>query len=283
MKLMGRGKDKAKDEKRKVIGKKPLHETIVSKISAGATAVALAAVLCGGCGGLNPRVKSPENMFKDKYGKVIFDKDSVESEIPELHLKKGRCNIGDFETGDLIFQSLPNNALVDTIEDLTASELSHVGMVVITEKGTYVIEALDGVSVTPIDEWISRGEELSQGVDFLLYRLSRKYPSRNKVISGAVDYAISQLGKEYDLAYELGEDKHYCSELIWYAFDKSVAGPVKLKNMPGSYKIELHEDIIRLLGEGEIPYDREIVMPVSLSKSEDFKGVYPCNDKLFFL
>jgi len=76
--------------------------------------------------------------------------------------------------GDIIFQSLPHNDLVDAIEGITHSPYSHCGVVLKDDHDVWVvIEAIGNVHETPLLGWIKRG----RCGDFTVYRLDPKYDS----------------------------------------------------------------------------------------------------------
>ena len=69
--------------------------------------------------------------------------------------------------GDFLFQSLPHDRLIDTIEESSGSPLSHCGIVKQTEGKWVVIEAIGPVKETPLSEWIAQGRDNA----FVAYRL----------------------------------------------------------------------------------------------------------------
>lgn len=267
----------AKEKKPLVMAaEKEARVTVPKKagILAGIVLAGAVAVACFGCGS------------RILYNAPVVP--NVGQEMLNDYAERGRCKeLQGFKTGDVILQSLRNydgskfpNPLVELIEDLSGSELSHAGIVAVTENGVFVVEAYGKVKVTPIDEWVNRGESLSKGenLNFLLYRLRGEYGQ--EVILKAMDYVRRQIGKDYDYGYELGENEQYCSEIIWHAFLEAgikLSEPVRLEDMAGGQEaIERHAELIKRLGEGRIPYERKIVPPVDLTTSPQLQQVYPC-------
>jgi Permuted papain-like amidase enzyme, YaeF/YiiX, C92 family len=79
-----------------------------------------------------------------------------------------------FQEGDILFQSLPHNSLVDTIEGSTHSPFSHCGIVHQTSRGWVVIEAIGPVKETLLTRWTAQGRDGRYSV----YRLRENYRAR---------------------------------------------------------------------------------------------------------
>src|SRR4051794_25660454 len=60
-------------------------------------------------------------------------------------------------SGDIVLQA-SQSGMSETIQRATASPYSHVGIVEVTPKGAFVIEAIDPVSRTPFERWRARGQ-----------------------------------------------------------------------------------------------------------------------------
>ena len=96
------------------------------------------------------------------------------------------------EVGDIIFQSLPRNAVVDAIEGATGSPYSHCGIVVRNRTGLHVLEALGTVHETPLKLWVGRG----RGRAFDVFRFKPVY--RN-CIPEFIEAAQKYRGRPYDI------------------------------------------------------------------------------------
>jgi hypothetical protein len=169
--------------------------------------------------------------------------------------------------GDVVFQSLPHNPLVDAIEGVSNSQMSHCGIVVKNEGMWFVIEALGEVHATPLEEWSERGRDQW----FAAYRFKPEY---QKMVPEIVKAAESFSGRPYDFHYSFDDEAIYCSELVFKAFQK-VAGrglgqPRRLEDL----NWRPHEDFIRSLEGGGLPMDREIITPVDLSRAPELVKVH---------
>ena len=169
--------------------------------------------------------------------------------------------------GDLVFQSLPHNPVIDAIEGCTNSPYSHCGIVVRRAKGWFVLEAIGPVQEKPLNRWIVQGRERR----FAVHRLK---PEFRKHIPAFIAASAKFMGKPYDIQYELDDDKIYCSELIykgWLAATKESLGVlVKL----GDLNWKPHEMVIRQIAHG-LPLDRLMITPRDLAAAKQLDVVLP--------
>jgi hypothetical protein len=161
--------------------------------------------------------------------------------------------------GDIVFQSLPHNELVDTIEGVTNSPYSHCGIVT-QENGTwYVLEALVTVKMTPLKSWAIRGRD----AQFEVYRIRDINEDKAKLITTA---AKTYLGRKYDARYKLDNDDIYCSELIYLAAKDAAGINIgKLERLGDLNWTPYEKSIVHFEG-GPVPMDRLMVTPLSLTK-----------------
>jgi len=166
--------------------------------------------------------------------------------------------------GDLVFQSLPHNEVIDAIEGASGSPFSHCGIVVYVDGDWKVLEAVRPVKETPLAEWIAQGRERKLAVHRLKPKFRMHIP---KMIEGARRF----LGKPYDIQYELDDAKIYCSELIYkgwlYTTNEPLGKIVKLRDL----RWQPHESIIRRIAGG-LPLDRPMITPRDLAAASE---LYP--------
>lgn len=172
----------------------------------------------------------------------------------------------DFQDGDILLQHIPSQ-LCSVIADITESQYSHCGMIVYRGGRPYVLEAIGPVRYTSISTWLSRG---ARG---RFTQLRPKNLSKAQ-IAAAIKEAQQFLGRPYDIQYELDDEKIYCSELTYKAYLKGCGTEIGEKELLKSMKWKQHEDFIRYLAGGELPLDRLIVTPESLTRDSDVKLVY---------
>lgn len=168
--------------------------------------------------------------------------------------------------GDIVFQSLPHNPLVDAIESVSGSSLSHCGIVVKEREAWGVLEALGEVKVTPLGEWVARSRD------------RRLFAYRFRVDAGVdiaafIAAARSYLGRNYDFHYAFGNDEIYCSELVYLAFERVKARPLGEVKKLGELNWAPNETFIRSLENGESPLDRVMITPVALTQAVEVEPV----------
>lgn len=173
------------------------------------------------------------------------------------------------QAGDIIFQSLPKNKLVDAIEGVTESAVSHCGIVG-KEDGKWVVyEAFrGGVQNTPLSTYLFRGRNYGYAV----YRLKPKYQVH---IPETMRCVKTYLGKPYDIRYQMDDDQIYCSELIYKSYQTASYGDALGELVRfGSLNWQPHENVIKYFEGGPVPLDREMITPVDLSKASQLEKVY---------
>jgi hypothetical protein len=169
--------------------------------------------------------------------------------------------------GDLVFQSLPHNPVVDAIEGATHSRYSHCGIVVQRGARYYVLEASGPVKETALDEWLERGR-LHQ---FAVYRFREPYRNR---IPGIIERAQLFLGKPYDIHYSFDDVRIYCSELIFKAFRAEVGEELGKVRRLGDLDWKPYAGTIFQIEEGAPPLDREMITPKDLAESDKLEKVF---------
>jgi hypothetical protein len=171
--------------------------------------------------------------------------------------------------GDIVFQSLPKNKLVDAIEGVTESRVSHCGIVG-REDGKWVVyEAFrGGVQTTPLYSYLLRGRDYGYAV----YRLKPEYQA---YIPETLRCARTYMGKPYDIRYRMDDDKIYCSELIYKAYRTASNGDALGTLVQfGALNWQPYENVITYFEGGPVPLDREMITPVDLANAPQLENVY---------
>jgi len=173
-------------------------------------------------------------------------------------------NQPSFQQGDIIFQG-NDIGQSKAVKLATHSEYSHVGVVLEENDKFVVFEAVEPVKITPLDEWISHGDN----DEYVVMRLKNK--SQVTFNEQKVDSLKSAwLGKNYDLPFEWSDDELYCSELVW-KFYKEGCG-IKLCETKQMKDFDLTHPYTRaILADrygSEIPYEQEVVSPQDIYESE---------------
>lgn len=169
------------------------------------------------------------------------------------------------QSGDVVLQTSKSRQS-EAIRLATHSPYSHVGIVEVTPKGTFVIEAIGKVSRTRWSAWKARGEG---GKVTILRRKDLDARKTAKVLAEARAF----LGKPYDSRFGWGDDRIYCSELVYKAFLRGA--DIHAGRLQTVRELDLGP-IQRQVAEryGKIPWDLELVTPDSVAQSPGFTELY---------
>jgi len=171
----------------------------------------------------------------------------------------------DLKEGDLIFQRSmgPQSMLIAAA---THSDYTHCGILFFVAGQWQVLEAVEPVKYTPLDEWIKRGKDRH----FVIKRLK----DRDKSLTPAIITRMKQEGntmlkKHYDLLFSWTDDKLYCSELIWKLYKHNtnleVGTTAELKDFDLSNPA-IQLEMTKRYGKN-IPYHEKVISPDAIFKS----------------
>lgn len=125
----------------------------------------------------------------------------------------------DLKDGDLIFQESFSKNMDSAIKQVTSGidnyNFTHVGIVYkdSLSNSFYVIEATHpSVKITPLEEYLIPKKNENYSPISVVGRLKAPY---QKLVSQAIKEALKLIGKKYDDAFDLTNDRFYCSELIY--------------------------------------------------------------------
>jgi uncharacterized protein YycO len=174
-------------------------------------------------------------------------------------------NTTNIEDGDLIFQtSLSRQS--KAIQLATHSKYSHCGIIYKINNKLYVFEAIQPVKLTPLNEWIKRG----QGGHYVIKRLK----NASQVLSPTVIAKMKKTGeafynKNYDLTFEWSDDKIYCSELIWKVYQRGAG--IEIGKLQQLKEFDLSSpEIKKIMKErygNNIPLEEKVISPAAIFDS----------------
>lgn len=151
------------------------------------------------------------------------------------------------QNGDLIFQESYLGTTTKAIKGVTSSahnyQFTHVGIVYIDNNDSiFIIEATHpNVKMTPLSEYLYPSTDTESYPTSVVARLQEKY---QKLIPNALSEALKLIGKEYDFAYDMNNDKYYCSELIYIIFEKANNGIPIFQLNPMTFKSDPQGEIL---------------------------------------
>jgi uncharacterized protein YycO len=185
--------------------------------------------------------------------------------IETLQIKK------EIQDGDIIFQT-SKSSQSKAIQLATNSKYSHMGIIYKKGESFFVYEAVQTVKLTPITEWINRGEN----GHYVIKRLK----DADKVLT---DETLKKMkifgekfkGKRYDLYFEWSDNKIYCSELVWKIYKENTGIEIgeleKLSDFDLSNKV-VQQKMKERYGEN-IPMDEKVISPATMFNSTNLEIV----------
>ena len=205
------------------------------------------------------------------------------------------CNSSDnndfqLQIGDILFQDLDSSPLCDAIEIVTTgynnNNFSHIGIIVelgdpncinsnyIYEDNIRVLEAIPNkVTTTRLDSFLNRSKDSNEKPKVIVGRLKKRYQYS---ILDAINFLKSKIGVEYDHYFIKDNNKYYCSELIYEAFEKDSVFklyPMTFIDPITNNTMNLWQEYYNEL-ETKIPEGEPGINPGIMSISENIKIVH---------
>ncbi|GAB3662077.1 YiiX family permuted papain-like enzyme [Hymenobacter agri] len=173
--------------------------------------------------------------------------------------------------GDLIFHT-SLSAQSRAIQLATHSAWSHCGILYQHNGKWQVFEAVQPVKLTPLADWVARG----QGGHFATKRLRDAATALTPTALARLKAAGQpMLGHSYDLYFGWSDDRIYCSELIWKVYERSIGR--RLGRLQHLRDFDLsHPAVQAKLRErygDHLPLQETVISPVSIFESPELVGV----------
>jgi len=193
------------------------------------------------------------------YAKPWMDRKAAES------ITLGLEHSDTLKLGDIIFQT-SRSPQSRAIQFATHSPWSHCGILVRRQGHWSVLEAAQPVKYTSLSEWIGRGKEGKFMVMRVRATSSHHGPSD---IQALVNTGATFLGKSYDPLFGWGDDRIYCSELVWKTYHR--AWGVDLGQIQTLGQLDLSSPSApslkkARLGSGDLPTDT-LITPEAIRRS----------------
>jgi uncharacterized protein YycO len=170
------------------------------------------------------------------------------------------------QNGDIIFQT-SQSSQSKAIQLATDSKYSHMGIIYENDGQFLVYEAVQPVKLTPLKDWINRGEN----GNYLIKRLE----NADEVLTKSTLTIMKQIGeqfngKSYDIYFEWSDDKIYCSELVWKIYKQAV--DIEIGQLEQLSDFDLTNEIVKAkmqerYGEN-IPMDEKVISPAAMFNSD---------------
>ena len=118
------------------------------------------------------------------------------------------CSESEFREGDVLFQSM-HTRQAPLHSYVSGLSKTHCGIVVRKDDGLYVLEPLEQVTLTPIDNFIRRG-------------LMHKYWVKHSPVSDFKVLYKNYLGLPTDSVFQFDNGSYYCAELVYEIYLKQL-------------------------------------------------------------
>ena len=167
--------------------------------------------------------------------------------------------------GDIVFQ-VSGSAQSEAIQRATGCRYSHMGILAIREGAPFVYEAVGPVKLTPLREWVARGE----GKHFVAKRLSDSETVLSRdVLNRMLETGRAFDGKPYDGVFEWSDDRVYCSELVWKIYKRGAGIEIGELQKLGDFDLSdpLVSGKVRERFGDHIPIDEIVISPAAMFDS----------------
>ena len=131
----------------------------------------------------------------------------------------------------------------------------------------FVYEAVQPVKLTPLKEWINRGEN----DHYVIKRLK----NADQVLDSSTLTKMKKIGeqfkgKPYDIYFEWSDEKIYCSELVWKIYQQATG--IEIGQLEQLSDFDLTNDIVKAKMKerygNRIPMDEKVISPVAMFSSD---------------
>jgi hypothetical protein len=175
------------------------------------------------------------------------------------------------QDGDIVFQTSASSQSA-AIQKATRSPWSHMGIIFFRDGAPFVYEAVEPVKATPLAKWVTRGVGGRAVVKRLKDAATALTPDALRALRRETE---RMFGRHYDLAFGWSDDRIYCSELVWKAYDRALGRRIgKLQRLRD---FDLEEPLVkRSLRErygASVPLDEPVISPGAMFDSEELVTV----------
>lgn len=176
------------------------------------------------------------------------------------------------QNGDIIFQT-STSGQSKTIQIATGSKYSHMGIIYKLGNDFFVYEAVQPVKLTPLNDWINRGEN----GHYVVKRINQSESLLNpETLTKMKKIGEKYSGKDYDLYFEWSDSRIYCSELVWKIYKEAVGLEIGKLEKLSDYNLTdkaVKQRLAERYGDN-IPDDELVISPASMFNSDQLITVF---------
>src|SRR5262245_56118866 len=171
----------------------------------------------------------------------------------------------DVRPGDIVFQTSRSDQS-RAIQLATHSPYSHMGLILFRSGKPAVLEAIATVRFTSLADWIARGD----GGRYVVKRLrDASILDRPGALRSLEKAALALEGRPYDPYFEWSDDRVYCSELVWKAYERGlgirIAEPAALSSFDLS-STPVRQKLAERYGS-RVPLNERVISPAAMFDS----------------
>lgn len=137
----------------------------------------------------------------------------------------------------------------------------------------FVYEAVQPVKLTPLNDWINRGENGHYVVKRIKNSENLLTPeSLTKMKQIGEKYA----GKDYDLYFEWSDSRIYCSELVWKIYKEAVGLEIGELEKLSDFNLTdnaVKQKLMERYGDS-IPKEELVISPASMFNSDQLITIF---------
>lgn len=177
--------------------------------------------------------------------------------------KRTGASVG-LKDGDIVFQYSGSEQCA-AIAQATRSPYTHCGIIFLADGRPEVWEAVGPVRRTPYAEWVRHGV----GGHAVVKRLKDASPLTAEHLAAMRAEGQREMGRPYDIWFDMDDARIYCSELVWKIFDRGAGLHIAPLERFGDMDFSGNE-ARRVLKErfgDAFPADRAVITPAGLFRS----------------
>ena len=187
----------------------------------------------------------------------------ADNNSPRAIVTKGGLELT--KDGDVIFQT-SESSQCEAVRIATRSKFSHCGVIFTKDDQKFVLEAVQPVKITPLNEWIKHGKKQC----YMVKRVKDTLSLNNQKLTAMRLEGTKLLNKDYDLFFEWNDDKIYCSELVWKIYERGANITLCKEQLLQSFNLKdpKVKTILKQRYGNNIPLREKVVAPSQLAASE---------------
>lgn len=180
-----------------------------------------------------------------------------------------KSSSNQIRNGDIIFQT-SKSSQSQAIQLATKSKYSHMGIIYESDGQFLVFEAVQPVKLTPLNDWVNRGENGHYAI--------KRLNNADQILTSAVLTKMKETGeqfkgKDYDIYFEWSDDKIYCSELVWKIYKQATG--IEIGELEQLSDFDLTNEVVRAKMKerygDNIPLDEKVISPAAMYESDKLK------------